>query len=253
MVARGARALSTAGVGGLKTSKATCRILLCSRMRASWCSLLMSVSAARSRCTFRASLLHLAPHPPRTCPPRTYPPHTRPPRDTSVSRLSYHGVPLPLRLACTDGHGEQAYFSHPQFPTNMPQVWWQHWARIPSETGHAVIVGEWGGLWSDTTWNGRSFPATQVWQQALTDYLIEQGAGSFYWTLKCVVRQSRSRGQHLGLPRLAAALSLLASLRHTYASLPPANLDTHWVVPTTIAHLCPPTQRQLLQDGVALL
>ena len=44
------------------------------------------------------------------------------------------------------GHGSHSYFSASNFPSNMPQIWWQHWARIPNETGHAVLVGEWGPL-----------------------------------------------------------------------------------------------------------
>ena len=46
-----------------------------------------------------------------------------------------------------------------------------------------MLVGEWGGHWFTTTWNGQVFSSTATWQQALADYLVVQGVGSFYWTL----------------------------------------------------------------------
>ena len=80
------------------------------------------------------------------------------------------------------GHGNHQYFEASNFPQNMPSIWWQHWARIPSQTGHAVVVGEWGGLWEEAFWK-RDRPSTKLWQQKLASYLMEQGIGHFYWTL----------------------------------------------------------------------
>ena len=81
------------------------------------------------------------------------------------------------------GHGNHPYFSAPDFPNNMPSIWWTHWARIPSLTGHAVLMGEWGGLWEAHEWGGYLRPSTKVWQQTLLDYMREQNVGHFYWTL----------------------------------------------------------------------
>jgi len=82
------------------------------------------------------------------------------------------------------GHGNHPYFRDPNFPDNLPDVWWQHWGRVPNATGHAVLVGEWGGLWDAAEWpQGVMRPSTKVWQQKVTSYLREQGIGHFYWTL----------------------------------------------------------------------
>lgn len=81
------------------------------------------------------------------------------------------------------GHGDHPYFSATDFPDNLPSVWWDHWARIPSQTGHAVVIGEWGGLWNQTELWGKLRKGTKVWQQALQAYLLDSRIGSFYWTL----------------------------------------------------------------------
>ena len=69
------------------------------------------------------------------------------------------------------------------FPHNMPAVWRKHWGRIPSATGVALLLGEWGGIWHSHDWNGNHFKATRKWQLELTAYLVQQGVGFFYWTL----------------------------------------------------------------------
>lgn len=80
------------------------------------------------------------------------------------------------------GHGNHPYFNDPRFPANLPAVWWAHWARIPTTSGHAAVVGEWGGIWEDHEWNGRLLRSTRVWQAALLEYMRDQGVGHFYWT-----------------------------------------------------------------------
>ena len=67
----------------------------------------------------------------------------------------------------------------PTYPANMPDVWTTHWARIPEDTGHAVVVGEWGGLWRDTLWDGHIRVGTEVWQRAMLSFLVTQKIGFF--------------------------------------------------------------------------
>jgi hypothetical protein len=93
-----------------------------------------------------------------------------------------HPVALddPSRLVLSPhvyGHGAHAYLSEVGFPDNMPTIWWRHWGRMANETGHAVLVGEWGGLWVDATRNGRTRSSTRAWQQRLTTFLVSHGIG----------------------------------------------------------------------------
>jgi len=81
------------------------------------------------------------------------------------------------------GHGNHPYFFAADFPNNLPPIWTQHWGRIPGTTGHAVVVGEWGGIWAATQRNGHDLRATEPWQRALTAYMSQRGIGAFYWTL----------------------------------------------------------------------
>ena len=81
------------------------------------------------------------------------------------------------------GHGNHPYMRASNFPANMPPIWWQHFGRVPSQTGVPIVLGEWGGIWDATVWNGRSFPTTKWWQQELTNFLVQHEFGYFYWTL----------------------------------------------------------------------
>ena len=81
------------------------------------------------------------------------------------------------------GHGTQDYMYASNFPDNMPAVWDAHFGHVPDATGTPIVVGEWGGVWEDTEWRGRSIPSTKVWQRKLRDYLEENSIGFFYWTL----------------------------------------------------------------------
>ena len=75
------------------------------------------------------------------------------------------------------GHGVHPYFSAAEFPMNMPDVWDKHWGRLPSVTGTAIILGEWGGLFRATTWNGQERVATRAWQEALMSYIVQREVG----------------------------------------------------------------------------
>ena len=91
-------------------------------------------------------------------------------------------VPNRLVLAPhTYGHGQHSYFRDQNFPSNMPGVWEANWGRIPSTTNVPVIVGEWGGVWTDTPRNGQTLRSTSTWQMTLQSYLRQNGIGFFYW------------------------------------------------------------------------
>jgi len=82
------------------------------------------------------------------------------------------------------GHGSQPYMRDESYPDNMPPIWQRLWGRVSSSTGHAVILGEYGGAWNQTVGaDGRVWPATAHWQQRLCTHLAAEGIGFFYWTL----------------------------------------------------------------------
>ena len=102
---------------------------------------------------------------------------------------------LPNRLVLSPhvyGHGEQAYMHDPTFPRNLPAVWSSHFGRVAEESDVPLIIGEWGGVWVDTSFHGREFSSTAVWQRAFAAYLVEKGFGSFYWTLNDNSRRTGS-------------------------------------------------------------
>ena len=93
---------------------------------------------------------------------------------------------VPSRLVLSPhvyGHGSQDYMADPDFPDNLAEVWDRHFGRVAQDTGVPLLVGEWGGVWADTSFRGRVFAATDVWQHAFATYLAARGYGSFYWTL----------------------------------------------------------------------
>jgi len=69
-----------------------------------------------------------------------------------------------------------AEFSNANFPSNMPDVWENHWGYIRDLPGSpAVVLGEWGGELS-----GKNLQ----WTNALVDYLTLKGMQSnFFWCM----------------------------------------------------------------------
>jgi aryl-phospho-beta-D-glucosidase BglC (GH1 family) len=61
----------------------------------------------------------------------------------------------------------------PDFPNNLPAVWFQNWAFVESFTGNAEVLGEWGGFYvgKDRVWH-EEFAAFMV-RNCLND--------NFYW------------------------------------------------------------------------
>jgi endoglucanase len=69
----------------------------------------------------------------------------------------------------------QTYFNDPNFPSNMPQIWDSHFGFIANRTGHAQVIGEWGGV---------VLGANGAWMNAFANYLISKDTrDNFFWCL----------------------------------------------------------------------
>ena len=80
------------------------------------------------------------------------------------------------------------YFSAPDYPNNMPEVWDTLFGHLVGK-GYTVVIGEYGG-----TYHTSSNPAQndKLWQDSFVDYLIGKGIRSnFYW---CVNPNSGDTG-----------------------------------------------------------
>jgi endoglucanase len=68
----------------------------------------------------------------------------------------------------------QAWFSAPDFPRNLPEVWDKHWGGL-AQQGTPLLIGE---------FSGRSVGADAqgTWQRSLMSYLHERGIGLIYWS-----------------------------------------------------------------------
>lgn len=57
----------------------------------------------------------------------------------------------------------------------MPAIWDDHWAFIPNLTGNAIVIGEWGGIYSGQD---------GIWMDAIVDYLKGKDlTDQFFWCL----------------------------------------------------------------------
>ena len=97
----------------------------------------------------------------------------------------YEPISLPVadRLVFaphTYGHFNFGYLLYdPNFPYNLPGVWDGYWGWLLA-TGPPLLIGEWGGQWEATEWNGRTFKSTSRWQLALQQYIVDSKlSGSF--------------------------------------------------------------------------
>ncbi len=75
------------------------------------------------------------------------------------------------------GVAPQGYFSQPEFPANMPQVWEAHFGALMS-TGHVVVPGEFGSKYDEAL-----APGSTTWMDAWIDFMVQRGLTSFfYWS-----------------------------------------------------------------------
>jgi endoglucanase len=67
----------------------------------------------------------------------------------------------------------QNWLQGPDFPTNLPNVWQQHWGYLQTEHIAPVYLGEFGG--------SMSHPAEATWQATLVSYLSQHHMSYTYW------------------------------------------------------------------------
>ena len=104
---------------------------------------------------------------------------------------------VPERLVLSPhvyGNGGHPYFSHPQYPDNLPGVWGAHWGTVPAATGVPLVLGEFGGHWDACDWylgvsgyepeGCAEVTDTEAWHVELLEYMVSTGVAGFaYWTL----------------------------------------------------------------------
>jgi endoglucanase len=90
----------------------------------------------------------------------------------------------------------QGWFSSPDFPRNLPEIWRQHWAYLPQSDTAPLLLGEFGGRnvalpdEPEAVRAGARAPTALtraqegIWQRALVHYLAQHPTINFaYWTL----------------------------------------------------------------------
>lgn len=63
-------------------------------------------------------------------------------------------------------------FKKGNYPYNLDAIWEQQWAKVPSWSHRALVVGEWGGTYDDKD---------AKYQQEFMKFIKKKGFGAFYW------------------------------------------------------------------------
>lgn len=97
----------------------------------------------------------------------------------NLSEVTSDPVKLPLSQIVYSPHvygpsvAAQEYFEEEDFPSNMPEIWDEHFGHLKGR--YAIVVGEFGG-----THQGQD----QIWQDYLISYLRNKGQKDFfYWAM----------------------------------------------------------------------
>ena len=69
----------------------------------------------------------------------------------------------------------KSWFSAPDFPRNLPDVWQKHWAYLHTERLAPVWIGEFGG-------RSMGMDPEGVWQRSLLSFLKRQRMSYSYWS-----------------------------------------------------------------------
>jgi hypothetical protein len=72
------------------------------------------------------------------------------------------------------GVNNQKWFQVPDFPQNLPSLWYSHWAYLKFSAVAPVLVGEFGG-------NSVGHDPEGIWQRTLINYLQSNGFDYTYW------------------------------------------------------------------------
>ena len=124
------------------------------------------------------------------------------------------------------GHFNFPYLREgPYFPDGLPAVFEQHYGFIAKPPyNYALIVGEWGGQWEATQWNGRWLRETKRWQMKMREWLSANGHSSFYWTLN---DNSFRTGSLFGDVYAPQKLAMMSKLEATQL----VDLQANWTYP----------------------
>jgi aryl-phospho-beta-D-glucosidase BglC (GH1 family) len=109
---------------------------------------------------------------------------------SNASAITSRGMPRlrhPERLVMSPHvygpgtNGAMWYFNRtafPSYPDNLPAVWSTHWLAPARAAGATLVVGEWGGPYTDQ-WAADD----ELWQDRFKAFLLEERLSSFYWAL----------------------------------------------------------------------
>jgi endoglucanase len=72
----------------------------------------------------------------------------------------------------------QSYFGDSSFPSNMPNIWNQHFGSL-TQKGYTIVPDEWGGKYG----LGGGLANDKTWQDAMKNYFISNKiCNTFYWS-----------------------------------------------------------------------
>ncbi len=69
----------------------------------------------------------------------------------------------------------QGWFHAPNFPKNLPGIWWKYWGYLTAEQSVPVYVGEFGGRSVGTDADGQ-------WQRSIIAYIAQHHISYTYWS-----------------------------------------------------------------------
>jgi endoglucanase len=69
---------------------------------------------------------------------------------------------------------QQSWFSHPDFPANLPSLWDKMWGYLPAGKHAPLVLGEFGG-------RSVGDDAEGIWQRSLMAYLKQHRISYTYW------------------------------------------------------------------------
>ena len=135
---------------------------------------------------------------------------------------------------------DMEYFSDPRFPEVLDEVWNNQMAFIERQTGHAAILGEWGGSLEDKD---------RVVQHMLAEWMARNCLDDNYWQVPPQASgvgigggvRGRVRVGVMGRPPGVTRLTFLTHVPHAVPCLPcagglstPAPKTSQGCVPLTI-------------------
>ena len=106
----------------------------------------------------------------------------------------------------------QDYFKVNNFPSNMAQIWNDHWAFVRQATGTPIVIGEIGGFYTQKD---------RVWHDWAVQFCGSQGIGLFYFALNPTSDDTGGLLREDWRTPREDKLDLLSGVRATRVLLPP--------------------------------